>query len=99
MGGFNLPPGCSVNDLPGNSPEEGRWEAMIENFFDKLDKKYQEIIDTDDVQDIVIKAIQYGIEIGIEQQKDNEGEIKYFDELVEEEKECDRMYYYCNVTT
>lgn len=29
MGGFNLPPGCSVSDLPGNSAEESAWEDLL----------------------------------------------------------------------
>ncbi len=31
----NLPPGCSVNDIPGNRPEDVEWETMLENFFDR----------------------------------------------------------------
>jgi len=33
MTGFNLPPGCSVNDIPGNRPEdiaeEAFWDILI----------------------------------------------------------------------
>lgn len=31
--GWDLPPGCRVSDIPGNRPEDERWEAIIENFF------------------------------------------------------------------
>jgi len=30
MTGFNLPPGVSVNDLPGNTPEDARFEELAE---------------------------------------------------------------------
>lgn len=28
MGGYNLPPGCSVSDIPGNRPEDEAWEKL-----------------------------------------------------------------------
>lgn len=30
MGDFNMPPGCSVSDIPGNRPEDGAAEAFEE---------------------------------------------------------------------
>jgi hypothetical protein len=36
MTGFNLPPGCSVRDLPGNSPEAERAEAAELALMEKL---------------------------------------------------------------
>ncbi len=30
MGGFNLPPGCDVSDIPGNRPEDAAAEAFEE---------------------------------------------------------------------
>jgi hypothetical protein len=33
--GWDLPPGCRVSDIPGNRPEDTRWESIIETFFDK----------------------------------------------------------------
>ena len=34
MGGFNLPPGCSVSDIPGNQPNqaEALWDHLFEKF-------------------------------------------------------------------
>lgn len=32
MSGFNLPPGCSVSDIPGNRPEDGVAEELLELF-------------------------------------------------------------------
>ena len=30
MTGFNLPPGCNVSDLPGNSPKDEEFEHFVE---------------------------------------------------------------------
>lgn len=32
MSGFNLPPGCNVSDIPGNRPEDGVEEQLLELF-------------------------------------------------------------------
>ncbi len=34
-GNSNLPPGCSVSDIPGNRPEDEAWERIYDNFWDK----------------------------------------------------------------
>jgi len=31
--GWDLPPGCRVSDIPGNRPEDERWEAIYDGFF------------------------------------------------------------------
>lgn len=36
MTGWNLPPGCNVRDLPGNSAEEERAEALWDTIADTL---------------------------------------------------------------
>ena len=30
MSGFNLPPGCSLRDIPGNRPEDAEWDSLFE---------------------------------------------------------------------
>jgi hypothetical protein len=35
MAGFNLPPGCSVSDIPGNRPEDLKEEAFWETLCDR----------------------------------------------------------------
>ena len=30
MSSSNLPPGCSVSDIPGNRPEDARWDRIME---------------------------------------------------------------------
>jgi hypothetical protein len=32
MGSFNMPPGCSVSDIPGNGPADQAEEAFTESF-------------------------------------------------------------------
>jgi hypothetical protein len=36
MAGFNLPPGCSVSDIPGNRPEDLAAEALYDKIYDIL---------------------------------------------------------------
>jgi hypothetical protein len=34
MTGWNLPPGCSTRDLPGNRPEDEAGEAFYDSFYE-----------------------------------------------------------------
>lgn len=36
MGGFNLPPGCSVHDIPGNRPEDLAAEAFYDAIYEQF---------------------------------------------------------------
>lgn len=36
--GWDLPAGCSMSDLPGNSPAEQEAEAFADKFFDKVEE-------------------------------------------------------------
>lgn len=38
MTGWNLPPGCSVRDLPGNSAEDEAMEAFYDAFYEQAEK-------------------------------------------------------------
>lgn len=31
MGEFNLPPGCSASDIPGNSDQDAEWEKLFDD--------------------------------------------------------------------
>jgi len=33
--GWDLPPGVSVSDIPGNRPEDQKWEGIYEHFWDE----------------------------------------------------------------
>ena len=69
--GWDLPPGVSPSDIPGNRPEDEAWEK-IENVFWENDKncskelwsKFAEAELDSDLVDIVTKAIDYGMELG-----------------------------------
>ena len=37
MSGWNLPPGCSVSDLPGNRPSDARAEAIYDAIYAALE--------------------------------------------------------------
>jgi len=85
-GGSNLPPGCSVNDIPGNSPEDGRWEAIEDAFWsntkncsDENWMKFDKAQLDDSLMDVVTKAISYGIEIGTKQCYENAQDNKVYD--------------------
>ena len=83
MFGWELPPGVSVNDIPGNRPEDGEWEAICEKFFDKerllasrqitekqhddMDRLYRESEFAPLVDDYIRAAIQYGLDSGEKQ--------------------------------
>ena len=68
MGGFNLPPGCNVSDIPGNGPEDEKWEAIIEGFWNKEDRTEEQqkaLADPPQVYvDLIDAAVEYGVEIG-----------------------------------
>jgi hypothetical protein len=75
--GWDLPPGCRVSDIPGNRPEDVKWEAITEGFYDgnhisnETLKKFEDAKLDSDLDEIITKAIEYGIEIGIKEEKEN----------------------------
>ena len=69
--GWDLPPGVSVNDIPGNRPEDAEWEQLTANFWndkqnvtDETWAKFDKAQLSDDLMTIVDKAIEYGMELG-----------------------------------
>lgn len=40
MGDRNMPPGVSVNDIPGNRPEDLKYEEFWDNLLSKFNEKY-----------------------------------------------------------
>lgn len=49
----NLPPGCSVSDIPGNGPEDMAAEAQAEAVWDVLTKFMPGIEDTEENMNLV----------------------------------------------
>jgi len=39
MTGFNLPPGCNVSDIPGNSPDEIAADDLMDEVFEKVESE------------------------------------------------------------
>ena len=82
--GSNLPPGCSVNDIPGNRPEDEAWEKITTDFWegehcsDELWKKFSDVKLDSDLMDIVDKAIEYGMELGRQEQLATEKEADHY---------------------
>ena len=108
--GWDLPPGCSISDIPGNRPGDEKWEAIIENFFDNKRirkrkfgipisekdmramnqvyhaKKYRKIQEAVDAY--IYMAIEYGIELGHQEEKEQQDENEYYEQQAEDcEKE------------
>jgi hypothetical protein len=59
--GWDLPPGCSNKDIPGNSEAEWAWECIEENFYNQAiftpaELKLAEQLDGN-ISSIVMKAI------------------------------------------
>lgn len=80
--GWDLPPGVRVSDIPGNRPEDEKWEAILNGFWEKKDRKQDEQLVLDEAAqvyvDLIDEAIEYGIEIGGKQAKEDEEENKYY---------------------
>ena len=90
--GFNLPPSCSVNDIPGNSPEDAKWEQLTSKFWgnkenctDELWEKFAAAKLEDDLMDIVDKAIEYGIDYAEKSDYDDYEASKEFKKLMIED--------------
>jgi hypothetical protein len=50
--GWDLPPGVSTSDLPGNSPEEQRQEAFLDAFYDQMTKLRLPLIKEEKLEDL-----------------------------------------------
>ena len=76
--GWDLPPGCSPSDIPGNRPEDEARDKMIDEFFRQthFTEEEQKFIDEEVVVEIVTKAIDYGIKIGVKDQVVVEQQIR-----------------------
>ena len=77
MTGFNRPPGCNVNDIPGNRPEDVEQDVLMTEFHKSLTKEEVNLI-TDicytltsktsvEFENIIWKAIEFGRRVGNQQ--------------------------------
>ncbi len=80
--GWDLPPGVRASDIPGNRPEDDRWESIFEGFWGKKGRsedKEKALDDPPEVYiDLIHEAIEYGIEVGEKEAKASEEESKYY---------------------
>lgn len=78
MTGFNLPPGVSVNMIPGNRPEDLADEAFWEKLYELAHKEsgnhteLDNMMDNDTVQLLVQKARELGYIEGTNDEKMNQ---------------------------
>lgn len=79
--GWDLPPGCRASDIPGNRPEDKKWEAIINGFWDKKRTPEKDMIlenASDNLIELIDEAIEYGIEVGTTQAWSATQENKYY---------------------
>lgn len=85
--GWDLPPSCSTSDILGNRPEDEKWEAMINGFWDKKRGEAKDEIlanASTNLTELIDEAIEYGIGIGKEEQQAIEQETKFYEEQAKE---------------
>jgi len=80
--GWDLPPGCSLSDIPGNRPEDEIQETIEEGFWGKKGRSEEKELALDNAPqvyiDLIDEAIEYGIEVGNKQAVEAEKENKYY---------------------
>ncbi len=69
MSGFNLPPGCSVNDLPGNT----RADQIEEDIWDKIYEVFDNDV-TDEIAHKVRKLVDDAYEYGYQSARQDAAE-------------------------
>jgi len=74
MTGFNMPPGCNVNDIPGNRPEDVEQDVLMTEFYESLSADevnvitgLEEFTTKIKLEGIIWKAIEFGRKIGNQQ--------------------------------
>jgi hypothetical protein len=91
--GWDLPPGCTAQDIENHfgggemeEIEEAFWSDK-KNCTDELWKKFDDLKLSDDLMNIVNKAIEFGMELGRKEQIEIENDIKATDASYKEWKE------------
>lgn len=90
--GWDLPPGCSISDLPGNSAEEQRQEAFLDAFYDQITKLRLPLIKEEKLEDLsswVWKQIGEAYGEGYRQARDDQSlaeENAVIEALIEKEQ-------------
>ena len=88
--GWGLPPGVRASDIPGNRPEDEEWEKVVEGFYGiALSEDERKALNTlsHTQESLLEKAIEYGIELGREEQKRVEAENKFYEDRANSEED------------
>lgn len=110
--GWDLPPGCRITNIPGNTSEDEKQESIEFGFYENKEDKFKQkrftpaewkylgsINRTKHLEDIIWKAIEYGIDVGIQEEKDCQQENKYEERQLKDyqnERIRNRFKYYRN---
>lgn len=109
--GWDLPPGCSLSDIPGNRPGDEAWEKLYDTFWNKerLTKTHIGIVITEKeyermeklynspklselVDNYIMAAIEYGMELGRTEEIETAKENKGYEENYAEERLNKKIY-------
>ncbi len=98
--GWDLPPGCRVSDIPGNRPEDEKWEQIYDKFWDKerltkpqsgiiiSEKEYEQMtkLYNSNLSKVIDNYIMAAIEYGMDIGRKEEAEA------FKENKGCEEAY-------
>ena len=64
--GFNLPPGVSVRDIPGNRPIDSLWEGVLEDTYALTVEDFEDKLKSDAARDALRNLIDAVVENEVE---------------------------------
>lgn len=92
----NYPPGVNESDTPGSRPEDNGERGLISNFYYSLSEEEYSLIEEEELQGLVEKAIQFGIGTGHKQTMLDFAEKRYYQDEYHEDRlsSIARMLYW-----
>jgi len=81
--GWDLPPGVSTSDLPGNRPEDAAIEAAYDEAYELISKAGLLDVDeekVDEIAELIVKAMGDAYSKGYAASRADEAEAKYLEE-------------------
>jgi hypothetical protein len=82
MAGFNLPPGCSDRDIPGNRPEDIVAERIYDSIYDALEPlKLKDSEAFEQAVENIYKLINDSFNLGYQEAINNVDEARHWDEV------------------
>jgi len=102
MSGYNLPPECSVSDIPGNRPEDFAEEALFEAIDNALNPMHEVgrssyDVTVEAIRELIDKAYEDGYNAG----RRDEAEANYYisGQAAKDEEEMAQLYKQANPST